>query len=369
MAGCLLWQIIFRLNKKVLKEKMHVIYMHIVSFIPEPKNGGQPVPALCRWIFGAVLMPLSFLSLHAQDKAVLYIGWRAEPECGGFFQALNAGIYKKYGLDTKIQLGSPQASATIFLATNKVDFIEGSSGDAINFVRQHVPVVTVAALFQKSPRVLIAHPGQGNDTLEQMKGKPILIGAQALTTAWPFLKSRFGFTDQQIRPYTFNEAPFLANPQAIQEGFLTEEPYTLPKVGVPNPVVFLLSDHGYEEYAMALMTTSDKVKSRSDFVQRFVNASIEGWYSYLYGDPTPGNRYIKENNPAMSDDQIAYSIKKMRESGIVDSGDSKQLGIGAMTDARWQGFFQSLVDAGVEPAGTDIHQAYTLQFVNKKVGM
>jgi NitT/TauT family transport system substrate-binding protein len=308
-------------------------------------------------------------SVQALDKAVLYIGWRAEPECGGFFQALKAGIYRKYGLDVEIRLGSPQTNSEIFLATNRVDFIEGSSGDAINFVREDIPLVTVAAMFQKSPRVLIAHPGRGTDTLEEMKGKPILIGAQALTTAWPFLKLRFGFTDDQIRPYTFNEAPFLASPDAIQEGFLTEEPYILGTMGIQKPVVILLSDHGYQEYAMALITTKEKVESRPDFVQRFVNASIEGWYSYLYGDPNPGNDFIKANNPEISDQQIAYSIRKMKESGVVDSGDSKQFGIGAMTDARWEGFYQSLVAAGVLPAGIDIRKAYTLQFINKKVGL
>ena len=322
------------------------------------------VGALFFFAFLATAVPC-----RALDKAVLYLGWRAEPEFGGFFQALQTGLYKKYGLDTQIQLGSPQTNSTVFLATGRVDFIEGSSGDALNFVKQNIPLVTVAAMFQKSPRVLIAHAGQGNDTLEQMKGKPILVGAQALTTAWPFLKATYGFTDEQIRPYTFNEAPFLTNPKAIQEGYLTEEPYILSQLKVPNPVVILLSDHGYEEYAMALMTTQDKAQHRPDFVQRFVNASIEGWYSYLYGDPSPANAYIKANNPGMSSEQIAYSSQKMRESGMVDSGDSKQLGIGAMTDARWQAFAQTLVTDGVIPATLNLKKAYTLQFVNKRVGL
>jgi NitT/TauT family transport system substrate-binding protein len=304
----------------------------------------------------------------ALEKAVLYIGWRAEPECGGFFQALNGGIYRKYGLDTEIQLGSPQTNSEIYLTMNKVDFIEGSSGDAINFLRQNIPVEAVGAMFQKSPRVLIAHAGQQNDTLEAMKGKPVWIGAQAFTTIWPFLKSRFGFSDDQLHPYTFNEGPFLADPHSVQEGYLTEEPYTLGKLGI-KPVVIMLSDHGYEEYAMALMTTRDKVEHRADFVQKFVSASIEGWYGYLYGDPKPGNDFIHANNPEMTEDQIDYSRRVMRESGLVDSDDSKKLGIGAMSDARWQDFYQMLVASGTVPASLDVKQAYTLQFVNKKVGL
>jgi NitT/TauT family transport system substrate-binding protein len=303
------------------------------------------------------------------EKAVMYLGWRAEPEFGGFFQALNAGIYRKYGIDAEIKVGSPQTNSEIILSLHKADFIEGSSGDAVNFLRQDIPLVTVAALFQKSPRVLIAHQGQGSDTLEQMKGKPILIGAQALTTVWPFLKARYGFSDDQIRPYTFNEAPFLRNPAAIQEGYITEEPFILGQLGVPKPVVILLSDHGYQEYAMALTTNRDTAEKRPDYVQRFVNASIEGWYSYLYGDPSPGNRFIQENNPDLSDAQIAFGIRAMREQGMVDSGDAKSFGIGAMSDDRWESFYQTLVSSGAVPAGLDIRKAYTLRFVNKRVGM
>jgi NitT/TauT family transport system substrate-binding protein len=342
---------------------MHVIVMH-----SRPPAAPSPGFGVVRWT--ALLVALASLS-HGQtlDKAVLYLGWRAEPEMGGFFQALNAGIYRKYGLDTEIKVGSPQTNAEIVLSLHKADFTAGSSGDAVNFLRQDIPAVTVAAIFQKSPRVLIAHPGQGSDTLEQMKGKPILMGAQALSTVWPFLKKRYGFTDDQIRPYTFNEAPFLRNPAAIQEGYITDEPFTLEQLGVQSPVIILLSEHGYQEYSEALTTNLDTVEKRPDFVQRFVNASIEGWYSYLYGDPSPGNRFIRENNPDFPEAQMAFSIRVMKEQGMVDSGDAKRLGIGAMSDERWTSFYQMLVDSGTVPAGLDIRKAYTLRFVNKRVGM
>jgi NitT/TauT family transport system substrate-binding protein len=303
------------------------------------------------------------------DKAVLYLSWRAEPDSGGFFQALMSGIYRKYGLDVQIQLGNPQANAQMLLSLHKVDFIQGNSGTAIHFVEQNLPLVTVAAMFQKDPRVLIAHPGQGSDTLEEMKGKPILIGSQGFTTFWPFLKAKYGFSDDQIKASSFSIAPFLANPKAIQEGFVTEEPYMMMQQGEPHPVVILLSDHGYQQYTTTLVTTADSVQTRPDYVKRFVNASIEGWYSYLNGDPTPGNTFIKQNNPDMTDGQIAYAIKEIKDQGLVDSGDAKTLGIGAMTDARWQSFYQAQVEAGAIPAGIDYKKAYTLQFIDQKVGL
>jgi NitT/TauT family transport system substrate-binding protein len=358
-------QIAFRRSPRsaTLAIKKHVIVMHyrLPSLRFQVSRGMRLIVLLLGLVTASFGQPL--------EKAVVFLSWKAQPEMGGFVQALNAGIYKKYGLDTELKIGSPQTNAEIVLSLHKADFIAVTGGESINFLRQNIPTVTVAAIFQKSPRVLIAHAGRGSDTLEEMKGKPILMGSQAMTTVWPFLRMRYGFTDDQIRPFIFNEAPFLRKPDAIQEGYVTEEPYLLDQLGVRKPVVILLSDHGYQEYTQAITTNRDTVEKRPDFVQRFVNASIEGWYSYLYGDPAPGNRFIKDNNPDISDGQIAYAIRAMKEQGIVDSGDAKRLGIGAMSDARWAAFYQTLVDAGAAPPGLDIRKAYTLRFVNKGFGM
>jgi NitT/TauT family transport system substrate-binding protein len=319
----------------------------------------------------AVILSLLVLSARAEalEKVRVFLSWKAQPEMGGFAQAFNAGIYRKYGLDPEFKIGNAQTNAEVVLSLHKADFIAVTSGESVNFLRQNIPTVAVAAIFQKSPRVLIAHEGRGSDSLEHMKGKPILLGSQAMTTVWPFLRMRYGFTDDQIRPFIFNEAPFLRNPDAIQEGYITEEPYLLSQLGVQRPVLILLSDHGYQEYTQAITTNQETVEQRPDFVQRFVNASIEGWYSYLYGDPSPGNRFIKDNNPDVSDEQIAFAIRTMKAQGMVDSGEAKQLGIGAMSDQRWASFYKMLVDSGMAPAGLDIRKAYTLRFVNKKFGM
>jgi NitT/TauT family transport system substrate-binding protein len=133
--------------------------------------------------------------------------------------------------------------------------------------------------------------------------------------------------------------------------------------------VHLLADNGYVSYATTLETREQLVKEKPDVVQRFVNATIEGWYSYLYGDRSAANALIKKDNPEMNDEQLNYSHTKMLEYGIVDSGDALKLGIGAMTAARWREFADSMVKAGVYPADIDVSKAYTLQFVNKGHGM
>jgi NitT/TauT family transport system substrate-binding protein len=294
--------------------------------------------------------------------------WKAEAEHGGYYQAIATGIYKRYGLDVSLRPGGPQVNHAQLLAAGVLDFnIASNSFIPLNFVKEKIPMVAVAAMFQKDPSVLIAHPGQG-DSLAALKGKPIMIGSDTRVTSWLFLKQKFGYTDDQIRPYAFSVAPFLADPKAIQQGYLTSEPFTIEKAGV-KPVVMLLADAGYSSYGNIIETSQKLAHDKPDLVRRFIDASIEGWYSYLYGDPTPANTLIKRDNPEMTDELIAYGIAKMKQYGIVDSGDAKNLGIGAMTEARWQAFFEGMAKAGLYPADMDFRPAYTLQFVDHKVGM
>ena len=306
---------------------------------------------------------------RAEDEVSFGTDWKAEAEHGGYYQAIATGIYRQHGLKVSLRQGGPQVNHAQLLAAGRLDFnLSPNSFIPLNFVRENIPMVAVAALFQKDPSVLIAHPGEGNDNLAALKGKPIMIGSDTRITSWMFLKSKYGYTDEQIRPYTFSVAPFLADPKAIQQGYLSSEPFTIEAQGV-SPVVLLLADAGYSSYGSLIQTSEKLVQEKPDLVQRFVDASIEGWYSYLYGDPSPANALIKNDNPEMTDALLAYGIAKIKEYGIVDSGDAKRLGIGAMTDARWRDFFDTMAKAGVYPQDLDFQKAYTLRFVDKKVGM
>jgi NitT/TauT family transport system substrate-binding protein len=278
----------------------------------------------------------------AQDKVTFGTDWKAQAEHGGFYQAIAAGIYKKYGLEVTLRQGGPQVNHAQLLAAGRLDFnMTPDSFGAYNFVRENIPMVAVAALFQKDPKVIISHAGVGNDSLPALKGKPIMIGSDTRAGVWLFLKSKFGYTDDQIRPYNFNVAPFLADKNASQQGYLTSEPLSIEKAG-GKPVAHLIADYGYSSYAAIVQTSQKLVSEKPDLVQRFVNASIEGWYSYTYGDPAPGNGLIKKDNPEMTDELIAYGRAKLKERGVIDSGDSLTLGIGAMTEARWKDFFDTM---------------------------
>ncbi|MEH2132898.1 MAG: ABC transporter substrate-binding protein [Nostoc sp.] len=300
------------------------------------------------------------------DKITFSIHWVAEAEYGGFYQALATGIYKDHGLDVTIKPGGPRGNYTLLLMGGSVDLIMGHAGDAIGASRDNVPIVTVAAIFQKDPQVLITHPGTGNDSLEKLKGKQILVGSGGEATYWPFLKAKYGFTDDQKRPYNFDVQPFLKDKNIIQQGLLTAEPFEIKKKGGVEPQVILLADYGYNAYAFTIETTKKLVERNPDLVQRFVDASIKGWYSYL-DEPIPGNTLIKKDNPDITDEQLNFSLEKLKENAIITGGDAQQLGIGAMKEERWKSFFDNLVRTGVFDANTNYKDAFTLQFVNKGV--
>lgn len=303
------------------------------------------------------------------DKVSFQTNWRAQAEHGGYYQAVAAGIYRRHGIDCEIRMGGPQQNPAQLLLAGRVDMIMSNGFQALNYVRENLPFLTIGAIMQKDPQVLMTHEGNGINSFEDMRGRPMLIGAAGRVTYWPFLRAKFGFTDEQIRPYTFNVGPFLADRTAIQQGYLSSEPYAAMQAGA-KPKVFLIADAGYENYQTTIDISRRMVTEKKDLVQRFVNATIEGWAQYMAGqDVAAANALIKRDNPDMDDGKLAYAVRVMSENGIVMSGEATQLGIGAMTDARWQRFYETMRDVGLYPPGMDFRRAYSLEFVNKRVGL
>jgi NitT/TauT family transport system substrate-binding protein len=288
--------------------------------------------------------------------------WHAQAEHGGFYEALATGEYAKRGLKVTIVQGGPAVNVPQLLAAGAVDMGMGSNSFIVlNLAQEKAPVKAVAAFMQKDPQVLIAHPEAKISGFADMKGKPILISDAAQTTYWLWLKAKFGFTDAQARKYTHNNATFLADKRAIQEGYVTSEPYTLKKEGHIEPKVFLLADAGYPGYAAMALATDKLIAKNPAAVKAFVEASAQGWHDYLYGDPKPADALILKDNPDMTQDVLDQARAKMVAAGIVDGGEAKVNGIGTMSDARWAQVFK--VGAGVYPADLDYQHGYTLQFI------
>jgi NitT/TauT family transport system substrate-binding protein len=297
--------------------------------------------------------------------------WIAQAEHGGYYQAVADGTFERYGLKVTIVPGGPRGNNRMLMTVGKLDFYMGGSMiQAFSAAEKDIPTVVVAAHFQKEPQVLLSHPGQGLDTFADLrKSNDILLSKEGVATFFQWMKAEFGFRDEQVKPYGFNPAPFIANKGSVQQGYVTSEPLSIEKAAGFKPNVFLLADHGFSTYSTTVETRREVVEKNPDLVQRFVDASAIGWYNYLYGANAKANALIKRDNPEMTDELLAYSVAKMKEYGIVDSGDAQGLGIGAMTDARMKDFFDKMVKAGLFKADLDYKKAYTLRFANKGVGL
>lgn len=312
-----------------------------------------------RTLLAAAGLALS-AAAHADEKFVYMTNWYAEAEHGGFYQALATGLYKKYGLDVSIKMGGPQVNVLQLMAAGRADCVMGSSDLQMVIARDAgLPVVTVASAFQKDPQVLIAHDDV--KSFEDMRTRTILIASSAQRGYWLWLKEKYGFTDAQTRPYTFNIQPFVADRNTVQQGYLTSETYAIQKAGV-KARPFLFADQGWTSYATTISCMESTVKNRRPAVAAFVKASMEGWKSYL-ANPAPGNALIKKDNPAMDDDQLAYSVQKLKEMGIVTGGDATRTGIGSMSGQRIATNYKFLADNKlIDPARVKVDDAYDFSF-------
>ena len=309
----------------------------------------------------AAALLLAAAGASAQEAFTYVTNWYAQAEHGGYYQALATGLYKKAGLDVTIRMGGPQVNTYQIMAAGQADCVMGSSDlQALQVREGGLPVVTVAALFQKDPQVLIAH--EGVKGFEDMKDKTILISALANRGFWPWLKAKYGLSDSQVRPYTFNIQPFMADQNVVQQGYLTSEPFAIQKAGV-KAKAFLFADQGWASYATTISCMDETVKTRGKAMAGFVKGTMEGWKSYL-ADPAPGNALIKKDNPNMSDEQLAYSVAKLKEMGMVLGGDAAKAGIGSMNEQRIATNYKFLVDNKlVEADKVKPAEAYNFSFI------
>ncbi len=319
----------------------------------------------------AAVLSVAATVASAAEKVTFGTNWLAQAEHGGYYQAVADGTYAACGLDVSIMQGGPQVSGRPLLLAGKIDFYMGGNLlPAFDAVQQGIPLKIVAATFQKDPQVVMSHPGQGLDKFEDLKSaEQYIIGDEGLQSFFQWMVTDLGFDPAKRVPYTFNPAPFIANPKSIQQGYATSEPFAVEKEGGFKPNTFLLADNGFGTYATTIETMHKTIDERPEVVKCFVDGSAKGWYNYLYGDNAAANDLIKKDNPDITDEQIAFSIKQMKDFGIVDSGDAEKLGIGAMTDEHIAKFYETMVKAKVFPEGLDIKKAYTLDFVNKGVGL
>ncbi|MEO0692313.1 MAG: ABC transporter substrate-binding protein [Pseudomonadota bacterium] len=319
---------------------------------------------------GVAALVVGATAASAQETVTFGTNWVAQAEHGGFYQSVADGTYlADCGFNVEIIPGGPQVNNRALMLAGRMDFhMGGDLLQAFSAAQEGIPVVNIAAIFQKHPQVILAHPGEA-ESWEDLKDLTLLIGDNGFQSYYQWMIQAHGFTAEQREPYTFNPAPFLADTKKGMQGYLSSEPYLVTTEGGFEPNVFLIADAGYSSYATTIETMADTIASDPEKVQCFVDASIKGWYNYLYGDNAAANALIQEANPEMSADKIAYAIDKMKEWGIVDSGDALEMGIGVITDETVESFYNLMVETGVVEAGLDYSATYTTEFVGNGVGM
>jgi NitT/TauT family transport system substrate-binding protein len=308
----------------------------------------------------AVAVSLIAGPASAADKVTFLTSWFAQAEHGGFYQAKATGLYEKQGLDVTIKMGGPQVNGMQLLLGGETDMMIGYDFQVLNGVSKGLPVITVGTSFQKDLQGIMTHADVKD--LGDLKDRTILIASSGRTSWWPFVKAKFGYSESQLQPYTFNLQPFFADDKIAQQSYPSSEPYQALQKNVPVNF-YLFADYGYPPYGTTIVTTTKFLAEHRDVVGRFVKASMEGWKSYLKGDPAPANKLIQADNPNMSDGQIAFGIKRLNELQIVDGGDAKTMGIGIMTEARWKQTYDLMVTSDLLPKDTDWHKAFTTDFV------
>ena len=306
---------------------------------------------------------------NALEEVTFGTNWVAQAEHGGFYQALADGTYEECGLKVEILPGGPQVNNRALLAAGKIDFYLG--GDllrAFDSVLNGIPVVIVAAMFQKHPQVILAHPGKAK-TFKDLRNLTLMIAEFGYQSYYKWMIAEYGFFDEQRVPYMFNPTPFLADENKAMQGYVTSEPYSIEREGGFKPDVFLLADEGYSTYSTTIEAMADTVASKPEVVQCFVDGSIKGWYAYLYGNRTAADDLIKKHNPEMTDDRIDYAVEMMVERGVADSGLALQKGIGVIDETIIEDFYGKMVAAGVVPAELDWRSTFTSEFTGRGVGM
>ncbi|HBW1744176.1 ABC transporter substrate-binding protein [Klebsiella pneumoniae] len=266
---------------------------------------GARLPRGIRWL-GLMALGSVSLAVQAEEKIVLLTSWYAQAEQGGYYQAQATGLYKKYGLDVEIRSGGPQVNGMQLLLSKRADVIIGYDLQLLEGIQRGFQAKAIAAPFQYDPQGLLTHADV--TSLQGLKDKTLLEKAG--------VKAHF----------------------------------------------FLFSEHGYPPYGGILIARPDTIAERKAAMAKFVRASMEGWVSYLK-DPAPGNALIKQDNPKMTDDLLAWGVTQIREHHLIDGGDAASQGWGTMTDARWQKTRDFMVSAGLLAAATDWKQAYTTEFV------
>jgi len=281
-------------------------------------------------------------------KMTVQLDWVAEPEHGGIYQALAKGYFSEAGLDVDVIQGGPNAFVMQKLATGKADIGQSDSTNTLLAIAQGLPVIQIGAVFQNDPSVLMLHADNPVKRFEDLDGKTIM--ARPEWAFLPYLKAKYHI-NFSIIPQNFAVGNFIANPNFIQQGYYTAEPYYIVKGGAKYPKFLYAWDAGFDAYTV-LVANRPWAERNASRVRAFMAAYIRGWKDYLEGDPAPAHALMKRLNPNVTDDFLAFSRRMViQEKLAIGRGATDDAMTGRITRERFANQIRQLEDLGILPKG------------------
>lgn len=281
--------------------------------------------------------------------------WYPQPEHGGFYTALAKGYYEAQGLDVTVLPVGQYTSAFQVVATGRAEFGLGSSDQVLEAVAKDLPVIAVGATMQHDPQGIMVHENSPVKDFPDLEGRS--IAAQPGSTWFKFLVSKYHFKSVRETPATHSIANFLADPNYIQQIFVTSEPFFVKQAGVPYRTM-LMSKAGYDPYRIFFV---DKrfINRQPEAVSKFVRATIQGWEEYLR-DPAPAHALILKSNPAQKAEQIGFTFAALKDGNFITGNEGA---VGRMVPERWAALNEQLTALGVVRRRIDPASAYTTKFL------
>jgi NitT/TauT family transport system substrate-binding protein len=296
---------------------------------------------------------------RAATKNRVMTKWFAEAEHGGLYHAAAADLYDKAGLDVELKPGGFGLNGIQMMAGGELDITMSYDMAILSSYEKGVPVKAIFTCFQFDLIGIMTRPDV--NSLAELKGRKVYFSQSGFVTYWPWLKKKYGFTDDMAGPKGQNLQTFMSDPTSAVAGYITSEPYIAEQQKMPTKF-FLFADEGYPSYSNTMVTNDTFIENNREAVATFTRVSVEGLKAYMQ-DPTIGNELIKKLNPKMDDGQINFGLAKMREVKAIEAGDAATMGIGIITEERWKKTRDFLVEANLLKADTDYKQSMTTEFI------
>lgn len=298
----------------------------------------------------------------------VYMNWFPEAEEGGYYTAVRLGLYQKAGINTSINEFSYSINNTIpLVVAGKAAFGMANADEVLQFRSHGAKVVAIMTTYQTNLQCILWHAEDRSiKTLADLSNHNLYYSFGAGYE--PYLVQKYHYTNFHTFKYLFTSRGFALDKKAVNQCFITSEPFTWSEQGLKIKAA-LIASTGYNPYGDLIVTSEDMIAKHPDVVRAFVKASVQGWTTYL-NDPKEAaatNKYLLTapgaKNFVLKPSEVSYSYNQVKKLNLIEGGDAATKGIGTMNLARWTTLKQQLVSTGQKVGSVDVTKSFTTKFL------